>query len=413
MATSFPLATVNPVTIPTPTTRVLSFLNVSLHVLVAALLAVGIVEAWGSALPICLAGLFAVLYLVGTVLYHRGRRFSRKAVAGWLAAVLVSWAAMSCASPGFVWLLFPLVMLIIFLVPGGRGLGIAAVALLFTLAVTNRDPGGMGAVVGPTIGAVIAVIIVRAYQALRQEARHYRELVDRLAATQLELAASEREAGALGERQRLSREIHDTMAQGLNSIFLIARSAEAALGRVDSRDAAELGKALATIRDTAQENLAEARRFVADAAAPESLPQRITTLAETIRSRQEAIGHPLELHLSLTELDGRLPTRAADAAERVVREGLSNVVRHSGARRAVVSIARVGEELTIDVFDDGHGFDATSLEASGFGLDGLRARVAEIGGRIDVESSSDGTVVAAVLPLSGRRIGNNGHHEER
>ena len=86
-----------------------------------------------------------------------------------------------------------------------------------------------------------------------------------------------------------------------------------------------------------------------------------------------------------------LPEPAASVAERVVREALSNVVRHAGATLAVVTVDKLGPNATVDVFDNGRGISGPE----GYGLQGLRARVAEAGGELSVE----GNVVAATLPL--------------
>ena len=81
---------------------------------------------------------------------------------------------------------------------------------------------------------------------------------------------------------------------------------------------------------------------------------------------------------------------AAEVAERVVREGLSNVMRHAQASKAVVTVDRLGDTITVDVFDNGRGMSGKE----GFGLKGLRARVEEAGGELSVE----GNVLAATLP---------------
>lgn len=86
-----------------------------------------------------------------------------------------------------------------------------------------------------------------------------------------------------------------------------------------------------------------------------------------------------------------LPEPAASVVERIVREGLSNIVRHAGASKAVITVDRVGATGTVDVFDNGRGI--TGKE--GYGIKGLRARVEEIGGELSVE----GNVLAATLPV--------------
>ena len=86
-----------------------------------------------------------------------------------------------------------------------------------------------------------------------------------------------------------------------------------------------------------------------------------------------------------------LPEPAASVAERVVREALSNVVRHAGASLAVVTVDKLGTQATVDVYDNGRGITGPF----GYGLQGLQARVAEAGGELTVE----GNVLAATLPI--------------
>ena len=144
---------------------------------------------------------------------------------------------------------------------------------------------------------------------------------------------------------------------------------------------------LTTIRDTAADNLAEARRFVAAGVSDEPLTGRIERLARSAESRQRALGSTLQVRVDAVDL----PEPAASVAERVVREGLSNVVRHAEASVAVVTVNKLGGQATVDVFDNGRGIDGPE----GYGLKGLRSRVEEAGGELTVE----GNVVAATLPV--------------
>ncbi|WP_284522848.1 sensor histidine kinase [Corynebacterium aquatimens] len=266
------------------------------------------------------------------------------------------------------------------------GIAVTAGLLAYTLSVTV-PANGMGGLIGPTIGSIMAIGIVHAYQALRADAEHYRKVAADLEAAQRDLSAAEHAAGVAEERTRLSREVHDTMAQGLSSIVLLGRALDKELSLIDGAQPAR--ETLSTIREVAADNLAEARRFVAGnaAGAGEPLTARIERLARAAEARQRALGSPLEVRVNAVDL----PEPAASVAERVVRESLSNVVRHAGASLAVVTVDRLGDEATVDVFDNGRGITGPE----GFGLKGLRARVEEIGGTLTVE----GNVLAATLPL--------------
>lgn len=363
------------------TNRILTFLRVSLHVLVAVLLFVGIASSGWNPLAICMAVPFALLYLAGTVAYNEGKRFPRAAMYTWLAAVLALWVVMALHAAEFVWLEFPLVILVSVVLPTWSGIAVAALLLAFTLSVTA--PGaGIGGVVGPLLGTVLALLIYHSYRALRAEADHYKHLAYELQATHMELAAAEHASGVLEERARLSREVHDTIAQGLSSIVLLGRTLDKQITEPGAK------QILDTIRATASDNLAEARRFVAVNAGPaEPLPRRLEELARGAEGRQQALGQRLTVDLNVEDV----PEPAAGVIERVVREGLSNIVRHAGATRAVVTVEKLGDVATVDVFDNGRGITGPE----GYGLRGLRARVAEVGGTLSVE----GNVLAASIPL--------------
>ena len=363
------------------TNRILTFLRVSLHVLVAVLLLVGVVSSGWNPLAICMAVPFALLYLAGTVAYNEGKRFPRAAMYTWLAAVLALWVVMALHAAEFVWLEFPLVILVSVVLPTWSGIAVAALLLAFTLSVTA--PGaGIGGVVGPLLGTVLALLIYHSYRALRAEADHYKHLAYELQATHMELAAAEHASGVLEERARLSREVHDTIAQGLSSIVLLGRTLDKQITEPGAK------QILDTIRATASDNLAEARRFVAVNAGPaEPLPRWLEELARGAEGRQQALGQRLTVDLNVEDV----PEPAAGVIERVVREGLSNIVRHAGATRAVVTVEQLGDVATVDVFDNGRGITGPE----GYGLRGLRARVAEVGGTLSVE----GNVLAASIPL--------------
>ncbi|SDS74723.1 sensor histidine kinase [Corynebacterium timonense] len=368
----------------THTSRILVFLRVSLHVLVAVLLVVGLATAWRSPWLVVLAGVFFVVYLAGTVWHKENRPYTKPASWAWLAVVCALWVALALASPAFVWLEFPLVILAIYLLPRAVGVLVSAAVLAFTVSITY-PMSGAGGVIGPTIGTLLAILIVLSYKALRAEVEHYKELVHELQAAQLELAAAEHEAGVNQERARLSREVHDTMAQGLSSIVLLGRALDKQITDDDAR------RTLDTIRRTAADNLAEARRFVAVNAGPrEPLPQRIGRLARAAEERQRALGAPLDVRVNAVDVG----EPGASISERVVREGLSNVVQHANATEAVVTVDMLGDVVTVDVFDNGRGITGPE----GFGLTGLRARVEEAGGELTVE----GNVLAATIPLKER-----------
>jgi signal transduction histidine kinase len=233
-----------------------------------------------------------------------------------------------------------------------------------------------------------------------QRRRLVAELVaaqDDLVATHDELAATQRQAGALAERARLARDIHDTLAQGFSSILLLARA-----GQAGSQDVAAL---LGQIESTAAENLEEARRVVhalAPAALEEApLPAAIGRLLDRLA---EQTGVRAELHL-----DGEpvpIATSQEVALLRLAQSALANVRLHARASRVAVTLTYRPSEVSLDVVDDGVGFDLQQLQSAplggtGFGLRAMRDRLSGVGGTLAVESSAgEGTAVAATIPLA-------------
>ncbi|KIF03178.1 histidine kinase, partial [Streptomyces sp. RSD-27] len=275
--------------------------------------------------------------------------------------------------------------------------GLAAVAVTACAAIGGflGHSGAVtpGAFLGPLLGGAVAVATVLGYQALYRESERRRELIEELIDTRAELAAAERGAGILAERERLAREIHDTLAQGLSSIQLLLRAAERALPE-DAPAADHIARA----REAAQENLAEARRFVRALTPPDlehgSLAgalERLCSGAPGPRVRFSVSGPPREL-----------PTPYEVALLRIAQSALANVVRHARADRAEITLTFMDTSVTLDVVDDGRGFDPASAPSGegGFGLPAMRARAESLGGLFTVESDpGQGTAVAVTLPL--------------
>jgi two-component system, NarL family, sensor kinase len=209
--------------------------------------------------------------------------------------------------------------------------------------------------------------------------------------------------GAVEERNRLAREIHDTLAQGLTATGLQLESAEALLD--DASGAQRAREPLSRALSLTRSNLDEARRSVLDLrAAPlegRSLPEALKTLvdrweAETgVGTRFKAIngGHPL-------------PPRVEVALYRICQEALTNVARHAGASRVTVRLVATPDQVRLVVQDDGRGFDASHVRDDRHGLVGMRERADTIGGSLEVEGTTNGgTRIEITVPLGG---GGNG-----
>ncbi|PWC00749.1 hypothetical protein DF222_11085 [Corynebacterium yudongzhengii] len=245
----------------------LASMRISLHVLFAGLLLIGLATAatagTAGVATWLLTPVLAAAYLAGTVFEHRMagshayRRLQRLAPA-WLGIVLAIWVALVFDAAQFIWLLFPLVFLILHVLPPVSGHLVVLAAWLVAVVLppaTGQWPVQVAAVLGPLIGTLAAVVGFRFYQLLRADAVEQRRIAETLRATRRELAVTENRAGRLAERERLAREIHDTLAQGLSSIVLLSRAAGRSLeaGQPDTARSQ-----VAAIEDTAAENGADA-----------------------------------------------------------------------------------------------------------------------------------------------------------
>src|SRR4051794_15026691 len=211
-----------------------------------------------------------------------------------------------------------------------------------------------------------------------------------------QLLTQAREAGVLEERERMAREIHDTIAQGLTGVITQLEAARHATDRPDEHD-----RHLANAERLARDSLAEARRSV-DGALPAALETAALAdaLREVARDWSERTGVPAELTLTgeAVTLDPEIEVTLL----RTAQEALANVEKHAHAGRARLTLSFMGDVVTLDVRDDGVGFDAARPEPApgeGFGLRGMRQRVARVAGTLVIESEpGGGTAVSARVP---------------
>ncbi|NIH80458.1 sensor histidine kinase [Amycolatopsis viridis] len=387
----------------TPTSRALAW---CLHLLVIGLLALAVGRAVSAGGPhaawiVAASAACCVMYSFGPAL--PGIRRSRGAAALWLAAVGACWLVLLALSPDAVWVAFPLYFLQLHLLPWRAGLA-AVIATAFAAIggfAAHQHDFSPAMVVGPALGAAVAVAVVWGYQTLYRESEHRRRLIEELTATRAELAAAQHTAGVLAERDRLAREIHDTLAQGLSSIQLLLRAAERALPQAPQTAARHVDQA----RQAAIDNLAEARRFVA-ALTPPTLEG--TTLAGALERvcATTSTRHRLTTRFHLTGDPAPLATAHETALLRIAQSALANIVRHAGATTAEITLSYLGDHVALDVVDDGRGFEPDRLpapdpESGGFGLAAMRARAKALGGTLTVESAPGrGTALAAQLPLT-------------
>ncbi|MBM4792878.1 sensor histidine kinase [Streptomyces sioyaensis] len=388
-------------------TPVLRALRSCLHLMVAALLALAAVRAVAGRAPnapavLATAAVLLALFALGTRIPRV--RSSARTAAGWLTAVTLVWLALLALTPDGVWLAFPLFFVQLHLLPLRRSLPAVAATTLAAVAGFgwHTHTLSVGTVLGPFLGAAVAVAVVLGYQALYRESEQRRRLIEELTATRSELAAAERAAGRLAERERLAREIHDTLAQGLSSIQLLLRAAERVLPQQPTTALGHVRQA----RTTAVDNLAEARRFVQALSPPAleagSLPAALERLCATT-----ARSSGLTVHCQVSGAPLVLPTPHEVALLRIAQSALANTVRHAAAGRVELTLSYMDTEVALDVVDDGAGFRPADVPApgsaaapgTGFGLAAMRARARALQGTLAVESApGEGTAIAVTLP---------------
>jgi signal transduction histidine kinase len=239
------------------------------------------------------------------------------------------------------------------------------------------------------LGAAFSVVFGTWIINIIRQSEERAELISQLEQTRAELAEVSREAGMLSERDRLASEIHDTIAQGFTSIVMLVQAAEA----VVESDPAGARRQLDLIGRTARENLAEARALVAGLA-PAALTS--ATLVDAMTRLTDRTGQELDIkaEFAVNGVARPLGTGTEVVLLRICQEALTNVRKHAKASSVRVALIFAEDECRLEVRDDGVGFDP-SLASGGYGLRGMRARVAEIGGLLDVRSApGEGTTVS-------------------
>jgi signal transduction histidine kinase len=244
------------------------------------------------------------------------------------------------------------------------------------------------------IGSVVVAVVIGLWiNNIIVQSKHRAVVIAELAATRSELAQLSRQAGVMAERERLARDIHDTLAQGFTSVMLLIEAADAELGP----GASPARPFLHDARKTAADNLAEARAMVAALSPPDlrdaSLPAALGQLIDRI---SPDLG--VDPQLAVTGTPRPLAANEEVVLLRATQEALTNVRKHAAAARVGIELAYQPEAVTLRITDDGRGFDPAA-QPPGFGLSGMRSRVAQVSGTLRVQSAPGaGTTVAVDLP---------------
>ena len=366
---------------------------------VAAIVAVALLNhRFPGNVPVAAAALSAIVLAVLAF----GRRTAMLPELDWRRIVFVGlviglWVLGMVASPVALAAMPAIYPLVFMSLPLSIALVVTTAITLIPLALLLLGQGAhspnIPMVIAITlIGLVTAPVIGTVIMASMKQRKRLAALVEELAASRAESARLSREAGAAAERERLAREIHDTLAQGFTSIVALAQAVEPEL---DS-DTIAAKRHVDLIRSTARENLAEARAMVAEltptALHDGSLPAAIQRQCDKL-SAESGI-------TATMRVDGGPPPlgMAADVVLlRAAQEAFANIRKHSQASAVTVTLSPVERGVRLSVADNGIGL--ADHHAEGFGLRGMRARATQVGGTMSVTPTpGGGTTVTVEVP---------------
>ncbi|MET3172995.1 UNVERIFIED_ORG: signal transduction histidine kinase [Arthrobacter sp. UYCu721] len=333
-----------------------------------------------------LAGSVCALYAVIAVLARQRRPW-----AVWMLVLVAVWAVLVIAAPSFAWCSFAILFLCRTAFTGAVGYVAAGATAAATAVGLFRlsDGTDLAMLLGPVAVSVMLTLI---YDRIEYDAAEQGRLHAEVSLAHGQLAASERRAGTIAERERVSREIHDTVTQGLASSLLLLEAADRSWPGQASRQ--ELNQATELLR----RNLSETRSLVHELASPgldaSPLPEAL---------HQAAAQYVPHARLLVTGEPRDVPAEVRHTLLRVVQSAAANIQQHANAGTTTLTLGFLPDSVTLDIYDDGTGFDPSAAappsDAGGYGLRAMRQRVEHLGGVFSVESTpGEGTIVAAQVP---------------
>jgi signal transduction histidine kinase len=276
-------------------------------------------------------------------------------------------------------------------------IAIFGIAIIVGQTIQFGWPGGLSFtflyLAGLLFVASFSTLMMRADEArLRSD-----QLLDELQGAHRQLqeyAGQAEELATAKERNRLARELHDSVAQTLYGLTL---QAEAASRKLNQGQTDEVGNYLREIRESAQQTLQETRLLIFELRPPileqEGLASALRARLESVESRSG-----LKTQIDLQEL-GRFPSGIESGLYGISNEVLNNILKHSHASEVTVSLAKQPGKIVLAISDNGVGFDLASAEHhGGLGLRGMRERAEQIGGDLQVKSGKNGAQVSVEVP---------------
>jgi NarL family two-component system sensor histidine kinase LiaS len=233
----------------------------------------------------------------------------------------------------------------------------------------------------------------RTHDTARDELGRLARDLNRMAGQIQALLATREQLAVVEERNRLARELHDTVKQHVFANALLVRAARKQLDRDPETAKRHLVEAEEIARQTQQELIALIRALRPAAIADKGL---VAALREYAGDWSRQMGVAVDLRV---QGERTTPLDAEDALLRVAQEALANVARHSDATQVEIRLAWEAEHACLTVQDNGRGFEVAQAEGRGLGLASMRERVEALGGALGLASSPDGTCVEARVPL--------------
>lgn len=382
-----------------------------------------------------IAALAGAWLLFGFTL-HPGWRQKTRWMSAWFIVLLVLMAVLVIRAPLFGFFSYTGYFFTVFLPRRWRLVGTAAVALITATSQDGGLPKPTASGIGLYCGLIVVNVVVAcsviwfAFKGSEQSEQRRRAVAELSEANRkLEITLAEnaglheqlltqaREAGVSDERQRMAREIHDTMAQSLAGIITQLQAADQVSRENERRRHHDAALGLA------RESLSEARRSV-HALRPEPLEHgRIEEALRLVTERWSAL-HGVPASVTTTGPVGPMPQEAELTLLRTAQEALANVAKHAGASRVGLTLSYFDDQVTLDIRDDGRGFVPLTSPSimtkesvaspvgsagysgdgppmSGYGLVAMRERVEGLAGSLTIESEpGTGTTISASLPVA-------------
>lgn len=219
-----------------------------------------------------------------------------------------------------------------------------------------------------------------------------------MAEQRLRVSEAERRAAVSEERNRMARDMHDTLAQGFTGVIVQLQAAEQALAHGSHPD---LHTHMQRASELARRSLGDARRSIR-ALRSRALEEGNLCIALGTATKQAAAETKLVAEFATLGKPRLLQEAVEENLLRIHQELLTNVLRHSGARTVTATLSFDANAVSLEVRDDGHGFDS-SIVTEGLGLIGIRERTGQMGGALTIESQDGvGTRVRVSIPHQAR-----------